>query len=114
MSCQSKCDCTAPSATAVNSSKEEKFSSGARREVLEYKYDTIPPCAMRRLAKVYYEGAQRYGDVNWQKGIPSSNLINHAVNHLMLWLEGNRDEDHLAKVVWGMFTLMYNESKGSR
>lgn len=33
--------------------------------------------------------------------------------HLNLWLSGNREEDHLAKVVWGIGELMHDETDGT-
>jgi hypothetical protein len=88
----------------------ETFASGAVRDNEDTPpYTLIPPCALRRLAKVYREGAIHYGQINYHKGIPVSNILNHAIEHLMKWLDGSRTEDHLAKVAWAMFTLIFYE-----
>jgi hypothetical protein len=71
-------------------------------------YSDIPPCALRRLAKVYKEGRIKYGHI-WLNGLPWSETFDHLQEHLEKWLEGNTEEDHLAKVAWAAFTLMYYE-----
>jgi hypothetical protein len=85
------------------------FGTGARRDALAPRYDLIPPCALKRLAQIYTEGAEHYGAHNWQKGMDWSDTINHALAHLFNYLNGDYNEDHLAKVAWGMFALMYFE-----
>lgn len=85
------------------------FSTGAKRDARALRYDLIPPCALKRLAKIYTEGAEHYGAHNWQKGMDYSDTIDHAFAHLLNWLDGDRTEDHLAKVAWAMFAIMYFE-----
>ena len=86
------------------------FDSGAIREdIVIPRYSLIPPSCIRRLALIYNEGATRYGDYNWTKGLPYTNTLDHALEHLTKYLTGDRSEDHLAKVVWGMFVLMYQD-----
>lgn len=96
---------------ARNKLSQEIFPSGAvRGKDNTPTYTLIPACALRRLAKIYETGNIRYPDNQWRKGIPVSNIVDHALEHLMKWLEGSRTEDHLAKVAWAMFSLMYYES----
>jgi hypothetical protein len=71
-------------------------------------YSDIPPCALRRLAKIYKEGRIKYGHI-WLNGLPWSETFDHLQEHLEKWLEGNTEEDHLAKVAWAAFSLMYYE-----
>lgn len=63
--------------------------------------------AMRRLAQTYGEGSVKYGDNNWRKGFPESNLVNHALAHINMHLTGDRTEDHLSHAVWNLVTLMH-------
>lgn len=91
--------------------KQRLFPSGAVRvDDNTPAYTLMPPCAIRRLANVYKVGEVNYPNRNWRKGIPVTNIVDHALEHLMKWLEGSRTEDHLAKVAWAMFSLMYYES----
>jgi hypothetical protein len=61
----------------------------------------------RRLAETYGEGAVKYGDHNWKKGLSESNLINHGLAHLQQYLSGDRSEDHIAHLIWNFYTLMW-------
>lgn len=90
----------------------DTFATGARRDLSPdrtERYDLITPWAWERLAKTYAEGSVKYGDRNWEKGIPASNLINHAIRHIVKWLKGDRDEDHLAHAVWNLCAVMHFE-----
>jgi hypothetical protein len=41
------------------------------------------------------QGAERYGENNWQKGFPVPDVLNHAMAHIVNYLSGDRSEDHL-------------------
>lgn len=66
--------------------------------------------AIDAYAEAMTEGVAKYGEHNWTKGIPESNLIQHAVNHLLLWDNGNCDEDHLAHAFWNLAATIYFRS----
>ena len=89
------------------------FKSGATRAKLDnVRYDLISPQALSRLAATYAEGAGKYGDNNFRKGMEFSNVLNHVLEHIMIYLqgeEGEPPEDHLAHAAWGLFTLMEQE-----
>ncbi len=91
--------------------KEEfvRFDSGAVRskDVDHLRYDLIPTAPMERLALRYGMGAEKYGDWNWQKGMPDKVLVNHLEAHLQKWKSGDRSEDHMSAVAWGAFAIMY-------
>lgn len=46
------------------------------------------------LAKHFEEGAKKYGERNWEKGIPVHCYIDSAVRHYLKWLRGDKDEPH--------------------
>ena len=87
------------------------FDSGAVRAKLDdVRFDLISPQALRRLAATYNEGAVKYGAHNWEKGMEASNLVNHALQHIFSWLQGDdNDEDHLAHALWNLAALMQFE-----
>jgi hypothetical protein len=90
----------------------ERFATGAvRGTAIEGRYDLIPLVGLRRLAETCAEGARKYGENNWMRGIPSSNVINHALAHIANYLDGDRTEDHLAHAAWGLFVAMHNEER---
>ena len=88
-----------------------KFPSGAIRsgDADRERYDLITPIGLRRLALTYAEGAVKYGDRNWERGLPASVMLNHALRHLVLWTSGDETEDHLAHAAWNLLGLMHFE-----
>jgi hypothetical protein len=90
----------------------KNFTSGAVRsaDAEDVRFDLICPTAEERLARIYQEGAVKYGDTNYAKGIPLSNILNHGKRHLNLYLRGDRSEDHIAKVAWACFAFMHFDS----
>lgn len=64
---------------------------------------------LRRLALTYGEGSLKYSPRNWQKGFPESVLVNHAMAHIVQYLDGDTSEDHLAHAVWNLGTIMHQQ-----
>lgn len=87
------------------------FPTGAVRstDTDNVRFDLITPIGLRRLAETCAEGAKKYGDFNWQKGIPASEMLNHAIRHVYLWLEGDSEEDHLAHAAWNILGVCHFE-----
>lgn len=88
-----------------------QYGTGAVRsaDAEASRYDLITPVGLRRLAETYAEGAVKYGDNNWLKGMPSGDLFNHLLKHINQYRAGDRSEDHLAHAAWGLFALMHFE-----
>lgn len=91
----------------------KEFDTGAVREdtLLNYRYDLIPIESLARLARRYAFGAKKYGENNYQKGLPYSDTFNHIMSHLLLYNSGDQSDDHLAAAMWGCATLMYFEER---
>ena len=87
------------------------FSSGAVRgkDADGVRFDLITPIGLRRLAETYAEGAKKYGDHNWEKGMPASVMLNHAIRHIYRWLEGDTSEDHIAHAAWNLLAIAHFE-----
>lgn len=94
-----------------DSGKREEFNTGARRDTQEGKprFDLVPPLALLRVAQHYANGAVKYGDRNWEKGIPMSRTLASLMRHIEAWRRGEDDEDHLAAVVFNAMALMHFE-----
>lgn len=94
-----------------DSGSRELFPSGAVRDLREGKgrYDLISPVALHRLAVVYEKGSRKYAERNWEKGIPVSRCIDSAFRHIVQFMRGDRDEDHLAHAAWNLFAVMHFE-----
>lgn len=95
--------------TTGDNPKIVTFSSGASREKGKHAYHGIPGFFVRRLADIFTEGIEKYGEDNWTKGMPSTDVYDHLMDHLMLYRDGDRSQDNLAKVAWGVMALMFNE-----
>lgn len=55
----------------------------------------------------YEEGALKYGEYNWQKGIPIQSYIDSATRHYLKHLRGDSDENHLRAFVWNILCLIW-------
>jgi hypothetical protein len=69
----------------------------------------VPFYSILRIGGIFIEGL-RYGKDNWKKGVNDKEYqeerLEHAMLHLIKWKEGDRTEDHLAKVAWFCVTQM--------
>jgi hypothetical protein len=88
-----------------------EFSTGAVRssDADGERFDLVTPIGLQRLAQTCAEGAAKYGDHNWTRGLPASSTINHALRHINLWLAGDDGEDHLAHAAWNLLAIMHFE-----
>ena len=65
-------------------------------------------CSMfLEVAKHFEEGAKKYGESNWQKGIPVHCYIDSAVRHYLKWLRGDKDEPHDRAFVWNLMCCIW-------
>jgi len=89
-----------------DSGKRKLYQTGANRDVNEGKgrFDLLPPQAIRALAIHYQKGCQKYGERNWEKGIPISRYIDSAIRHLFQFLDGLDDENHLISTAWNILS----------
>lgn len=59
------------------------------------------------VAKHFEEGAKKYGDNNWRKGIPSSVYIDSAIRHYLKFLRGDNDEPHDRAFCWNLICCIW-------
>ena len=67
-----------------------------------FAYDGCHPTMLLEAAKHFEDGAAKYGDNNWRKGIPVRFYIDSAVRHYLKWLRGDSDEPHDRAFVWNI------------
>lgn len=96
-----------------DSGEREEFDTGARRDTRERKgrYDLLSPVFLKRLALLYENGAEKYGDHNWEKGMPLSRYLDSAMRHLVCWMDGDRSEDHLVQSAWNAAAYVHTEQR---
>jgi hypothetical protein len=54
-------------------------------------------------------GANKYGKNNWQLGQPDESSLESLHRHLAKYEMGDREEDHLSAIIFGVMLLMKNE-----
>ena len=89
---------------------EVKFASGAVRssDAEATRYDLISPIGLAAVAAACAEGAAKYGDFNWERGMPAGDMLNHAIRHIFLFLGGDRSEDHLGHAAWNVLGAIHS------
>lgn len=126
----------------------QEYKTGAKRAQRMPRYDLIPKIFIDRLALRFTGdlvdgipngGALKYGESNWERGLPTSDVINHIINHLTSYQDRFRqslslaiqtnsntvmlsvqnlmqahseEDDDLAAAAWGIAVLMYQEGTG--
>lgn len=65
------------------------------------------PTMFLEVAKHFEEGAKKYGENNWQKGIPVRCYIDSAVRHYLKWLRGDTDEPHDRAFCWNIMCAIW-------
>lgn len=90
-----------------DSGSRTKFESGAVRDVQNDKgrMDLLPKLALWALARHYEEGAKKYADRNWEKGMPVSRMLDSGSRHLFKFEMGMTDENHLIAAIWNLLGL---------
>lgn len=63
--------------------------------------------AMLEVAKHFEEGAKKYGENNWQKGIPTHCYIDSAVRHYLKFKRGDTDERHDRAFLWNLICCIW-------
>lgn len=59
------------------------------------------------VAKHMEEGAKKYGERNWEKGIPTHCYMDSAIRHFLKWKIGMDDEDHWRATCWNLLCLAH-------
>ena len=93
----------------------EKFKNSNNTAWLEsalwnfsrFAYNNSASTMLLEVAKHFEEGAKKYGENNWQKGIPVHCYIDSAVRHYLKWLRGDKDEPHDRAFVWNLMCCIW-------
>jgi hypothetical protein len=92
-----------------DSGTRQNFKTGARRDVQRGKgrMDLTPPFSEMFIACVYETGCIKYGDRNWEKGIPIGRYLDSAKRHILKHQAGLRDEPHLSMACWNLMCALW-------
>lgn len=85
----------------------KRFDDGLTKACMEA-IRTQRRCTMLlEVSKHFEEGAKKYGEWNWQKGIPTHCYIDSAVRHYLKYLRGDTDEPHDRAFVWNILCCIW-------
>ena len=59
------------------------------------------------VAKHFEAGANKYGEHNWQKGIPLKSYVDSTMRHYLKWLRGDDDEPHDRAFCWNLLCAIW-------
>lgn len=92
------------------SEARHEYETGAVRsaDCANVRYDLISPIGLAALARTYAEGAEKFGEFNWENGMPVKDLLNHAIAHIYKFLGGDRSEDHLGHAAWNLLGAVHS------
>lgn len=96
-----------------DSGKRKEFDSGAVRDSAEDKPrpDLISPYAQWRKGEWLRLGAVKYAERNWEKGMLFSRCVASMFRHLLQYMMGKDNEDHLAAIAVNAEFLMHYENR---
>lgn len=63
--------------------------------------------AILELSVHFEEGCKKYGERNWEKGIPVNRYIDSAIRHYLKHLRGDKDERHDRAFLWNIICCIW-------
>ena len=95
----------------------EEAKQGFKFDGGKLRYDLVPPSSLAELAKVYTDGAAKYGDENYLQGMSWRRVTASLLRHVEAYRAGESNDmesrsPHLAHAAWACFTLMLYEQAG--
>lgn len=70
-------------------------------------FDGSPETMILETSKHFEEGARKYGENNWQKGIPVNCYLDSAIRHYLKYHRGDTDEPHDRAFVWNIMCCIW-------
>lgn len=65
-------------------------------------------CTMILEVAIHFEdGARKYGDNNWRKGIPARCYLDSAIRHYLKHRRGDTDEPHHRAFAWNILCMIW-------
>lgn len=101
---------------AVNGGDYRTFDTGSVRDSNEGKPRVADMEAYVRLRFGFHMllGAEKYSKKNYLLGQPDDSSLESIHRHLALYEDGDRSEDHLCAIMFGIQNILLNEKKDGR
>ena len=98
-----------------DSGKRQQFDTGAQRDSEDKsRPDLVSAHALWRVGVHLKKGAEKYGERNWEKGMPKERFYASAYRHMLQYQQGDKTEDHLAAVIFNIQAIMHFEEVGPK
>lgn len=98
-----------------DSGERQVFETGAHRDTdIKSRPDLISAYALYRTGEWLLAGINKYGERNWELGIPISRFVASLERHLLKYKMGMQDEDHLAAIMFNVQAIMHFEELAAR
>lgn len=103
--------------TQTGAIRSSEYTQADEADGLKFalRYDLIlkNPEMLKAVADAYGEGMKKYGRDNWQKGFKESVMIQHALTHLIHYVNGTEGDGesplaHLGHAIWNLGALCWN------
>ena len=65
--------------------------------------------AMLEVSKHYEDGCTKYGERNWERGIPLHCYIDSGVRHYLKYIRGDEDEPHDRAFLWNLLGALWTQ-----
>ena len=84
---------------------------GRKDDTGKPRYDLLPALALDELAQLFANGANKYGDRNWEAGMGFGRMFAAMMRHAWKWWRGEEDDPenkvhHLTSVAWYALCLL--------
>ncbi len=83
-----------------------------------FAYDSCVETMILETSKHFEEGAQKYGENNWQKGLPVNCYLDSAIRHYLKYRRGDKDEPHDRAFCWNIMCCVwevdYHKKEGKK
>ena len=76
--------------------------------------DLLCPYVLERDGHHFRNGADRYGDRNWEDGLSESDCMRAIMSHWCAQIAGDQSEDHLAAMRWNAGAIISQEERRER
>ncbi len=67
--------------------------------------------AFLEASKHYQDGCKKYGERNWERGLPLHCYIDSAIRHYLKFRRGDEDEPHDRAFLWNLFGALWTQEK---
>lgn len=86
---------------------DTKYLENALQRFIDKHLNKDNSTAFLEVSKHFEEGAEKYSENNWKKGINTKHYIDSGVRHYLKYLRGDIDEPHDRAFVWNIICCIW-------